>query len=75
MVRRRKRKIRLVRDWQKSWKWLSMQSMAISVAFLGTWELLPEELKSSIPSELSTKIAIGILVFGMMGRLINQDKQ
>lgn len=63
----------LVDDWKQSWKWLSLQSNAINVAFLGTWAMLPEKFQEALPMPYVIGIAIVILVLGTIGRLVKQD--
>jgi hypothetical protein len=65
--------IKIVPDWRKSWKWLSMNIPAINVAFLATWALLPEKFQDAISMEHALYIAIALIGAGMFGRLVDQN--
>lgn len=67
------KKPKLVQDWKTSWKWFSVQSNAINVAFLATWSMLPEKFQEALPMPYVIGIAITILVLGTIGRLVKQD--
>ena len=66
--------MKLVENWRDSWRWLSMNCMLISASIQGAWLALPDDLKSSIPPFLVSGAALGILVLGMLGRLVDQTK-
>lgn len=66
------KKPRLVKDWRRSWRWLSMQSMALSTALLASWAVLPDKLQDAIPHPWPAILAAGLLVLGMVGRLVDQ---
>jgi len=68
------KKPKLVSDWRKSWRWLSMQAMVISTAILSTWALLPADLKAKLPEDIGLVAAIVALSAGMVGRLVDQSK-
>lgn len=65
--------MRLVANWRKAYKWISMWCMALSTAFLSAWGLLSDELRAAVSSEYATTIAIILLVVGMVGRLVPQN--
>ena len=65
-------KVELVSNWRKAWTFFSMQAMAINTAFLATWAILPDDIKSGLPSWLVPFAAVFLLVIGMVGRLIKQ---
>jgi protein-S-isoprenylcysteine O-methyltransferase Ste14 len=66
--------MKLVTDWRKARKWLSIQIPAINIAFLGTWAVLPSKFQDALPVWAVVGIAVALLVLGMVGRLIQQDK-
>ena len=68
------KKPKLVSDWRKSWRWLSMQAMIVSTAILSTWALLPADLKAKLPEDVGLYAAIIALGAGMVGRLVDQSK-
>lgn len=62
----------LVADWKKAWRWFSVQAMALSGAIQLTWVNIPSDLKSSIPDVAVTYAAVGLAVFGIIGRIVDQ---
>jgi hypothetical protein len=68
--------MKLVDDAGKAWTWISMWCMGISTAFLSAWALLPEDLKPYLLGSIPPKhVAIGVagmLVIGMLGRVVKQ---
>jgi protein-S-isoprenylcysteine O-methyltransferase Ste14 len=65
--------MKLVADWRKARKWLSMQIPAVNAAFLLTWASLPPRFQESLPPTWAIGIAVALLVLGMVGRLIDQS--
>lgn len=66
--------MKLVDDFRKAYKWFSMQCMALALALQGAWEFIPDDLRSGVPPRAVTVITLGLLVLGIVGRLIKQDK-
>lgn len=64
--------IELVPDWKRFPKWISARTHSINAAFLTTWALLPEKFQSALPIWAVIGIAVALLVFGMVGSLIDQ---
>lgn len=64
--------MKLVDDWKKAWKWLSVQLPALNLAFLGTWALLPEKFQEALPMPWVIGIAVALIVCGIAGRLVKQ---
>ena len=61
-------------DNAKSWyKMFSMQANALNVSFLATWGLLPPRFQEVLPVGAVIAIAVGLLVLGVIGRLVKQD--
>ena len=48
--------------------------VTIAFALLGTWQVMPEDLKSSLPPSLVYWVAMGLMLAGIAGRLIQQPK-
>lgn len=65
--------MKLVPDWRKAGKWLSIQIPAANVAFLATWAVLPQKFQDSLPLWAVITIAVLLLLAGMFGRLVQQD--
>lgn len=67
-----KRRIRMVSNWQRAWRWYSVNMPMLAAALLATWATLPEKLQDSFtPTELKL-IALTLVVLGVAGRLIDQ---
>ena len=64
----------LIENWRKGYKMLSVQAMAAATAIQGTWVLVPEDMKTTIPPTLVQWLTMSLLVFGILGRLIDQPK-
>jgi len=61
-------------DNAKSWyKMFSVQAQIAAGSILGSWSLIPEDLKQNIPSNVVIGVAITLLVLGVIGRLIKQE--
>jgi hypothetical protein len=67
--------MKLVENWKEAWTWFSVQ--AISLAFI--WEALPQETKDSlfvlIPDVAEPHVTAILLVAGLFGRMVDQQKQ
>ena len=66
--------MKLIANWRKAYKMLSVQAMAMATAIQGTWAVLPEDMKTTIPPQAVQWITMGLLVFGIFGRLVAQPK-
>lgn len=64
----------LVDNAKQAWKWFSVQAMALALAIQGAWEVLPDDMKASIPHNLVTYTTLALLALGIGGRLVKQDK-
>lgn len=62
----------LIEDWHKAWKWFSVQAMVLAGAINGTWAVIPDDMKTSLPPGLIHWLTIGLLTLGVAGRLIDQ---
>ena len=65
-------KHRLVPDWKRAWRWLSVQSMSAALAVQITWASLDADMRSTIPRIVVGGLTVGLLVLGLIGRLIKQ---
>lgn len=63
-----------ISNWRKAYRMLSVQAMALATAIQGAWMAIPEELKSTIPPQAVYWITMGLLAFGIAGRLVAQPK-
>ena len=66
------RQMKLISEWKKIYKYISVQIPALNVAFLGTWALLPQKFQDALPVPWVIAIAILLLVAGVFGRIIAQ---
>lgn len=64
----------LIPNWRRAWRMFSVQSMALAAAIQGTWPLLPDDLKATLPTTLVHWVSVGLLLAGIAGRLIDQPK-
>lgn len=64
----------LVEDWKRAWRWFSVQAMAAAVLVQGAWAGLPDDLKQHLPGWLVTALSLGLLLAGIAGRLLRQEK-
>jgi len=67
------RKPKLVPDWRRAWRWYSVNCPMLAVALLGTWATLPEKMQDSFTPLQLQCMAIGLIVLGVGGRLIDQS--
>lgn len=64
--------MKLIYNWRKAYKMLSVQAMTVAGAIQGAWACIPEDMKVHIPSGWVTALTIGLLAFGIVGRLLAQ---
>ena len=60
-----------IADWRQAWKMFSVQSMAIAAAVQAVVAARPD-LVSNLPPGVVQYITLGILIFGVIGRLADQ---
>jgi hypothetical protein len=65
--------MQLEKNWKKSWKWFSVQALVLAASLQTAWAALPEDMKGSLSPGLVSGLTIGVLVLGVIGRLINQE--
>lgn len=66
--------MKLIPNWRRAWRMYSMQAKAAAAAMLGSWQALPVEWQQHIPLPMVLYSAIGVLVLGALGRLVDQPK-
>ena len=67
--------MKMIDEWKQAWRWFSVQAMAIAVAIQGAWLFIPEDLKAQVPPAILHWTTIALLVFGVAGRLVKQEKK
>ena len=61
--------MKLVSNWRKAWKWLSMQFIALALV----WETIPDDVKLSVLSpDWLGRITFALLILAGVGRMIDQ---
>lgn len=65
----------LVEEWRNAWRWFSVQAMALSVLVQAAWEALPADLKQYLPHGLGVALSLGLLLCGILGRLVRQGRR
>ena len=60
--------MKLVPNWTKAWKWMSVQFIAIAAL----WEAIPLEAKAVLDPATQSWITLGLLVAAGVGRMIDQ---
>lgn len=75
MVRGLTKKVELVPNWKKSWKWASIQINTVGIIFFSAIDVLqplfsglPEHILERIPH--GSGITIGLFALNIVGRLI-----
>lgn len=63
---------KLIDDWKRGWKFISVHCMILSQAVLGAWMALPDEMKTAVKIEYVASAAIALLVMGTVGRFVDQ---
>lgn len=66
--------MKLIANWKKAWRMLSVQAMALAGAVQGAWMFIPDGMRSSIPANVVQGVTIALLVLGVVGRLVDQPK-
>jgi hypothetical protein len=64
--------MKLVDDWRKAWKWVSMWAMSFGLAVQGAWEFMPADLRTGLSDTHVRWVAMTLLVVGIAGRLVKQ---
>jgi hypothetical protein len=64
----------LIENWRSAWRMLSVQAMTIAGALQGAWLYLPDDMRSSVDPKLMHGTTIALLVLGVVGRMVKQDK-
>ena len=60
--------MKLVPNWTKAWKWMSMQFIALAAI----WETIPLEAKAVLEPSTQSWITLGLLVAAGLGRMMDQ---
>lgn len=66
--------MKLIDNVNKAWRMVSVQAMVAAGAVQLAWESLPPSLLASVPPDVVKYVTLGLLVLGIVGRLVKQDK-
>lgn len=66
--------MKLIPTWRRAWRMISVQAMTAAAAIQGAWMIVPEDMKSSFPPDVVRVATVALLVLGIAGRLVKQDK-
>lgn len=66
--------MKLIDNVNKAWRMLSVQAMVAAGAVQLAWESLPPSLLAAVPPDVVKYVTLGLLVLGIVGRLVKQDK-
>jgi len=75
----------LIKDWRDWWRWWSLRLTALGTmitgyliaypdAALNSWTMLPDEIKSFIPSEYMPTIGLVLVGAGQLARFLKQNQ-
>lgn len=65
--------MRLVPNWKRAWRWLSVQAMLLAVSLQGAWMAMPDEMRASVSPNVVQAFTIVLLVLGVIGRMVDQS--
>ena len=65
--------MKLIDEWKQAYRWFSMQAMTAAIALQGGYQSLPDSMKQNLSPKIVTYITIGLLVLGVIGRLVKQS--
>lgn len=64
--------MKLVPNWQRAHRFISVQLMALVAGIQGIWPNIPADLKSALPAGVVNWVSIALLVAAVAARLIDQ---
>ena len=65
--------MKLIDNARNAWRMFSVQAMGLAIVVQTVWVELPADLRDSLDSTTVRYITIGLLVAGVIGRLVKQD--
>lgn len=66
--------MKLIENARSAWRMFSMQAMGLALVVQAVWVELPADLRDSLDSATVRYITIGLLIAGVLGRLVKQEK-
>lgn len=64
--------IRLVDNWKRAHRMISVQLMAATGAIQAAWPSIPQDLKDALPHGIVRWVSIALLVLAVGARLVDQ---
>lgn len=68
------KKPKLIPQWRRAWRMVSVQCMALAAAVQAAWPMIPEDVKATLPPPVINWVSLALLVAGILGRLVQQPK-
>ena len=65
--------MKLIPEWRKAWRMVSVQAMTLAATIQGAWVALPLDLISQVPPGVVRGVTLALLGLGIVGRLVKQD--
>jgi len=66
------KKLKLIEDWRRAWRWVSVQCMILAGSIQGAWVFVPDDMKASIPPNVLQCATLVLLGIGVVGRFVQQ---
>lgn len=66
--------MKLIPEWRKAWRMVSVQAMTLAATIQTAWVAMPPDLISQVPPAVVQGVTLSLLVLGIVGRLVKQDK-
>ena len=66
--------MKLIPEWRKAWRMLSVQAMTLAAAIQAAWAGMPPDLVANVPPNVIHALTLSLLGLGIVGRLVKQDK-
>jgi len=66
--------MKLIDNARNAWRMFSVQAMALAGAIQAAWIAIPPDLQQQVPDNIVKGVTLALLVLGVAGRLVKQDK-
>lgn len=67
--------MKLVRNAKRSWRWFSVQALALQGAAAASWAAIPQDMRDSVPAEWLAVGGVVLAVAGIVGRMVDQGSE
>lgn len=65
--------MKLIENASKAWRMFSVQAMTLALVVQTVWVEIPADLRESLDATTVRYITIGLLVAGVLGRMVKQE--